>query len=547
VITYSIRSAVSLTLAFLALATSSFAFAEPITLQLRWHHQAQFIGYYIAKEKGFYSSLNMDVTILEGKPDTPPWQQVAAGEADFAVDNSNAFLAYLQGADLVALAAVIQHSPSAFLVKQSSGIHSPKDFEGKRVMSFSQNQDPELVTLLKHESVNLDNIEWSSSSGDLNDLIEDKVDAFNAYTSNEPYTMQQLGIPYNLITPRQYGIDFYSDLLVTTHSFAEHNPDLVDKFLSASLEGWRYALANPDEAIQILHEKYQPTKTIEHLRYEFNLTRENIMPDLISIGHLNPMRLNHIRDLVTEYGLIENSRDVSSFIYDTKNLIRWSNWLPLIYILVAVLLILFVFSFYLISLNRKLKSEIRHRIYTEDQLKYMASHDPLTGLANRSALTSKLDMIVSLAKRNSETPAILYIDLDGFKEINDTLGHASGDQVLTRFARRTLTILRESDVFARLGGDEFVIIMPHADRPGAHHLARKVLQHLNTPFKLRSGDHKISASIGIAIYDNYEETGDQFLIRADHAMYHIKRSGKSGISLAPTFKRNEPNPQMSCA
>jgi diguanylate cyclase (GGDEF)-like protein len=546
VITYSFRSAVKITLSFLALFLSFSLCAEPLTLQLRWHHQAQFIGYYIAKEKGFYSSLNMDVTILEGKPDTPPWQQIASGEADFAVDNSNAFTAYLQGADLVALAAVLQHSPSAFLVKQSSGIHTPKDLEGKRVMSFSQNQDPELILLLKKESVNLDNIQWVNSSGDLNDLLDDKVDAFNAYVSNEPYLLQQRNTPYQLISPRQYGIDFYSDLLITSRSFAKHNPDLVDKFVSASLEGWKYALANPDEALQILHEKYQPTKSIDHLRYEFNLTREHIMSELVSIGHINPTRLNNMRKQMTQYGFIEDSRDVTAFVYDTKQSIRWSNWLPLIYALVAVLLILFVFSFYLISLNRKLKSEIRHRIYTEDQLKYMATHDPLTGLANRSALTSKLDMIVSLSKRNAETPAILYIDLDGFKEINDTLGHASGDQVLSRFAKRTLTILRESDVFARLGGDEFVIIMPHADRAGAHHLARKVLQHLNTPFKLRSGDHKISASIGIAIYDNYQETADQFLIRADHAMYHIKRSGKSGISLAPTFKRNEPNPQMSC-
>ena len=545
-ITYSFRSAVKITLSFLALFLSFSLCAEPLTLQLRWHHQAQFIGYYIAKEKGFYSSLNMDVTILEGKPNTPPWQQIASGEADFAVDNSNAFTAYLQGADLVALAAVLQHSPSAFLVKQSSGIHTPKDLEGKRVMSFSQNQDPELILLLKKESVNLDNIQWVNSSGDLNDLLDDKVDAFNAYVSNEPYLLQQRNTPYQLISPRQYGIDFYSDLLITSRSFAKHNPDLVDKFVSASLEGWKYALANPDEALQILHEKYQPTKSIDHLRYEFNLTREHIMPELVSIGHINPTRLNNMRKQMTQYGFIGDSRDVTAFVYDTKQSIRWSNWLPLIYALVAVLLILFVFSFYLISLNRKLKSEIRHRIYTEDQLKYMATHDPLTGLANRSALTSKLDMIVSLSKRNAETPAILYIDLDGFKEINDTLGHASGDQVLSRFAKRTLTILRESDVFARLGGDEFVIIMPHADRAGAHHLARKVLQHLNTPFKLRSGDHKISASIGIAIYDNYQETADQFLIRADHAMYHIKRSGKSGISLAPTFKRNEPNPQMSC-
>lgn len=527
-------------LCFLCFTTQSSAASQEITLQLRWHHQAQFIGYYIAKEKGFYQSLGLDVTIKAGGAGIIPWQEVKAGHADFAVDNSNAFTAYIEGEPIISLAAIYQHSPSIFLAKASSGIRQPSDLLGRKVMAFPAEQDPELILLLLKQGISLDEINLIATSTDLSDLITDKVDAFSAYISNEPYYLQKLEIPFNIISPKQYGIDFYSDILITNPTLTQQSPELVDRFISASLEGWRYALNHPEESITILHKNYDTQKEIGHLRYELNLARELIMPDLFDVGHMNPKRWEIMRDTLLEYGLVSQRRPIDDFIYNPKESITWSNWLPVIYPLVALILLLTLFSFYLISLNRKLKQEIRNRIYTEGQLKHLANHDPLTGLANRSALTNKLDALVKLARRNKQTPALLYIDLDGFKEINDTHGHSSGDQVLIRFAKRTRMILRESDIFARLGGDEFVILLSSTDRAGAHHLARKILLNFKTPFKLLSGDYYISASIGIAIYDQYEEAADQFLIRADHAMYHIKRSGKSGISIAPAHKRNKP-------
>lgn len=527
-------------LCFLCFTTQSSAASQEITLQLRWHHQAQFIGYYIAKEKGFYQSLGLDVTIKAGGAGIIPWQEVKAGHADFAVDNSNAFTAYIEGEPIISLAAIYQHSPSIFLAKANSGIRQPSDLLGRKVMAFPAEQDPELILLLLKQGISLDEINLIATSTDLSDLITDKVDAFSAYISNEPYYLQKLEIPFNIISPKQYGIDFYSDILITNPTLTQQSPELVDRFISASLEGWRYALNHPEESITILHKNYDTQKEIGHLRYELNLARELIMPDLFDVGHMNPKRWEIMRDTLLEYGLVSQRRPIDDFIYNPKESITWSNWLPVIYPLVALILLLTLFSFYLISLNRKLKQEIRNRIYTEGQLKHLANHDPLTGLANRSALTNKLDALVKLARRNKQTPALLYIDLDGFKEINDTHGHSSGDQVLIRFAKRTRMILRESDIFARLGGDEFVILLSSTDRAGAHHLARKILLNFKTPFKLLSGDYYISASIGIAIYDHYEEAADQFLIRADHAMYHIKRSGKSGISIAPAHKRNKP-------
>lgn len=210
--------------------------------------------------------------------------------------------------------------------------------------------------------------------------------------------------------------------------------------------------------------------------------------------------------------------------------------MPWIYGGAIAIAALTLLSFYLYSLNRRLKREIAIRHAAEEQLKHLATHDSLTGLANRSALAAQLDTLLKLAKRNKLTPAILYIDLDGFKAINDTLGHAAGDRVLIRFVKRVQIKLRESDIFARLGGDEFLILLDHSSREGAHHLARKILESFEHPFIIKNTRNRMSASIGIALYQDYRESPEAFLIRADKAMYHIKRNGKSGIGIAAPFR-----------
>ena len=156
---------------------------QEVSLQLRWNHQAQFIGYYIAKEKGFYESLNLDVTIKAGGQGIIPWQEIKAGRSDFAVDNSNAFTAYTEGEPIISLAAIFQHSPSIFLSKSSSGIRQPRDLVGKRVMAFPGSQDPELILLLLKQGIALEDVNLIATSADLNDLITDKVDALSCLTA----------------------------------------------------------------------------------------------------------------------------------------------------------------------------------------------------------------------------------------------------------------------------------------------------------------------------------------------------------------------------
>jgi diguanylate cyclase (GGDEF)-like protein len=154
---------------------------------------------------------------------------------------------------------------------------------------------------------------------------------------------------------------------------------------------------------------------------------------------------------------------------------------------------------------------------------YLAHHDGLTGLPNRVLLRDRLHQAIMLHKRNQETFAIFHLDLDRFKEVNDTLGHFSGDQLLREVAHRLQKTLRESDTVARLGGDEFAVLLPAVDLEGAVVAAEKVLKALQRPFIIQSLTLQVDVSIGIALYPTHGRDFDELMQHADSVMYLAKR------------------------
>ena len=164
-----------------------------------------------------------------------------------------------------------------------------------------------------------------------------------------------------------------------------------------------------------------------------------------------------------------------------------------------------------------------------------ALHDHLTSLPNRELLMDRVEQAIHYAARNDQICAGLYLDLDGFKPINDTYGHGVGDQVLQEVAKRFQAVLRDSDTLSRLGGDEFFILARDiGSRQAAEVMAKKLLQQLEQPFTFRSLptiDH-LSASIGICIFPYRDVSAIDVVRRADQAMYDIKRSTKDGYAFA---------------
>ncbi len=172
--------------------------------------------------------------------------------------------------------------------------------------------------------------------------------------------------------------------------------------------------------------------------------------------------------------------------------------------------------------------DITERKQFEEKLLQMAHFDPLTGLANRALFHDRLNQAIAQAKRHKRKFAILYLDLDGFKAINDTLGHKAGDEVLAEAAQRMQRSVREMDTVARMGGDEFTIVLnevaSHAD---ISRVADKLLKVIFEPYEKMGPDNRISVSIGVSIYPDNSTRKDALITAADNAMYHAKKHGKN--------------------
>ena len=166
-------------------------------------------------------------------------------------------------------------------------------------------------------------------------------------------------------------------------------------------------------------------------------------------------------------------------------------------------------------------------------LESQALHDALTGLPNRRLLMDRLSLAIAHARRNTSSMAVLFLDLDGFKQINDTLGHDAGDALLSMVADRLVAAVREEDTVARMGGDEFVIglwELSHADDVAT--LVSKVILAVSQPYRIQGHDVRITASVGVGIYPLHGEAVETLMKSADLALYEAKRAGKNNYRIA---------------
>jgi len=511
---------------------------EMVNLQLRWHHQFQFAGYYAALEQGYYREAGLDVRIHAGAPGRTPVDEVLSGRAQYGEANSELLYQRLMGKPLVALASIFQHSPSILLARSDSGILSPQDMEGKKVMLIGDITDADFQAMFQNEGVALATLQIQPSSYNIEDLVTGKTDAFNAYLTNEPYYLQQRRVPYTIIDPRRYGVDFYSDILFTTEQELRDHPDRVQAFRKATLKGWEYAMDHPDLIIDLLIDKYGVTKSRAHLIYEATAMRGLILPDLIEIGHMNPSRWRHMADTFVKVGMVQPDYNLEGFLYDPDPTVELARLKRIATIAILVIMVLGLLTAIFYGLYLKLRREVALREQAERRIRELAYYDSLTQLPNRNLFYDRLNHAIAQATRSEGGFALCFIDLDGFKHINDQYGHMAGDELLQAVATRLRETVRESDTVARFGGDEFVVLLEEVTTTAdVAHLTQVLLNAIRQPYTLNEKPVLISSSIGVTLYPQDEQNIRDLLTAADAAMYQSKQAGKNRVVLSRDVKR----------
>ena len=345
----------------LLLSFSSTQAEEKVRLLLKWKHQFQFAGYYMAKEKGYYQEAGLDVEIKEAESEAYTIEKVLKGDYDFGISNSGIVVHYLNGEPVVVLCAICQRSPSVLIVKKSSGITTAKDLKNKNIMLGETAYAGEIYAMLKSSGLTMKDYNISAPSFSLNELLSGKIDALNAYLSNEPYFLQKFDIDYTVISPEDNGINFYADCLFSSESYITNNKATTDKFLEASLKGWKYALKHKDETANLILEKYNPTKIKEHLLFEAQILNTMIMPDLIKIGHMDVERWLSIAESYVKLGLSKQMKPLENFIYTPQISEKSTN--PIFLIILGILLLAAaVTSGYFLYFLQKAKKDLRHAI-----------------------------------------------------------------------------------------------------------------------------------------------------------------------------------------
>jgi NitT/TauT family transport system substrate-binding protein len=283
----------------------------PITVQLAWTHQAQFAGIYAADQKGYYAAEGLAVTFIEGGSKVDKFAPVLNGPAQFGMGGADELiLARSEGKPLRAIATIYRRSPIVFMSLAEKGITRPQDFVGQTIR-ISANIIPSLRAIMTRIGIGSDQYTLVELPSDLTLFASGDVPVWGVFINGFVVAAQQAGYKLNLIYPDDYGVHFYSDTLFTTDDLMATNPDLVQRFLRATLKGWTYAVENPAEAPALV-QKYKPDAdaTIENARMVASLPLVNTGEDYI--GWMKPEVWAGMEKTLREQGVLTQTVDVTN-------------------------------------------------------------------------------------------------------------------------------------------------------------------------------------------------------------------------------------------
>ncbi|MBO1926575.1 diguanylate cyclase [Thiomicrorhabdus sp. 6S2-11] len=273
---------------------------QPVTIQLNWNHQFQFAGYYAAIHQGYYRQAGIKVTLKPWENGINPLQEVLSGKADFGVGVSSIINDFAKGADIRLVLSAFQYSPLVLLSHRP--IDDLNELAHKTIM---HNGSIQIRSLLAKSGLQPEKMPTElPSSGNLNDFINDNVDFYGAYISNEPYQLDKLGVNYNIIDPKNFGVQNYSGLLFTSAYLATSDPELVSAVRAATIKGWQYAVNHPQELIDFISEHYALNKNPAFLHNEASTLKKYILQGNTPIGDIDPIKIAAILSEAKQLNLI---------------------------------------------------------------------------------------------------------------------------------------------------------------------------------------------------------------------------------------------------
>ncbi|WP_027091375.1 ABC transporter substrate-binding protein [Cohnella thermotolerans] len=301
-------------------AASETPSAEPVKvkLQLKWVPQAQFAGYFVALDKGYYKDEGLDVEIVPGGPDIVPEQQVANGAADIGVDWVASLLAHQeQGLPLVEISQIYQKSGLVLVSKKSAGINGPADLKGKKVGNWMGGNEYELLALFdKYKLDPNKDLKFTKQGFTMDQFLSGELDAASAMTYNEYHVALESGVKaedMNVIDMNAEGVAMLEDNLFANKGWLDKNKETAVKFVRASLKGWQDAIADPAAATDIVMKSVEDGSTTkEHQLTMMQEVAKLVAPegfDKSKIGYIDEAAFKQTADIALQFGVIKTAAD----------------------------------------------------------------------------------------------------------------------------------------------------------------------------------------------------------------------------------------------
>ena len=290
---------------------------QKTSIQLMWLDQFEFAGFYVAKEKGFYQELGLDVEIKKFDANINLTNEVLDGKSDFGLNSSSLVIDKAQGKEVVILGTIFQSSPLVLLALKDSKLKAFDNLKNKKIM-ITNNQEnfAPLLSMLKSQDLLYSDLKFIPHSFNVDDLINHKTDLMSAYITNEVFSLKEKGYDSTIFNPKDYGFDFYDDFIFTSRKFVEQNPETVKKFYKATLKGWEYAFNNIDEVSKLVYEKYNPqNKSLKSIIFEANEMKELVFDKSGKIGTVSQEKINLMINAYKVMGLIKKDIKADELIY----------------------------------------------------------------------------------------------------------------------------------------------------------------------------------------------------------------------------------------